>query len=469
MKKRIIAAVFFLVFAVALARPAIASEVDVLVDKLVKKGVLSKSDANEVLKEVRETQETQWQEKDKERAEVIKATKDAIKKDNPTLFAGGIPDWVRKMQLKGDLRLRYEHIQRDVDTNFGKGQKKYVDVDRYRYRLRLGVVTKVTDDVDVGFGFASGTADPRSANQSFQKEFSKGQLNIDYAYARYKPYSWLTLQGGKFENPLWRPSELIWKDDIRPDGAAILFTYDALPNLNLFTNIGAFIIDSQNTTYLSNSTKDHSLHSDDPCMLVFQPGSKYSFTDSIYFKNALSFYGTNNVRHHTFADYSSGTNTLDKTGQYKGTLKNSYNAIVASGEVGYKNPIPYVPFAALFGEYIKNTSSSSSNGGFKDSGPGGSNDTGYLVGVKFGSEKVVKRYDWQFWARYERLEQDAWLDFLTDSDTYSGRTGVKGPKISLTYGLLDNVNAVASYFNTKLINGGSHEENLFQFDLKYNF
>ena len=82
-----------------------AADIDILVDKLVKKGMLNKQEATEVLQEV---SEASWKEKDQERAEVIKGTKDAIKKDNPTLFAGEIPEWVRKMQIKGDLRLRYE-------------------------------------------------------------------------------------------------------------------------------------------------------------------------------------------------------------------------------------------------------------------------------------------------------------------------------------------------------------------------
>jgi polyhydroxyalkanoate synthesis regulator phasin len=211
-----------------------ASEVDILVDKLVQKGLLNKQDATEVIQAVKEES---WKEKDQERAEVIKGTKDAIKKDNPSLFAGEIPEWVRKMQLKGDLRLRYENIDRDVDN--------FVQRDRYRYRLRLGFLTKIAEDMEVGFGFASGTDDPRSTNQTYGKEFNKGDIRIDYAYAKYKPFSWVTLIGGKFENPLWRPTDTFWDSDINPDGMAAQFTYAYSPSIDLFMNTGWFIIDEQ--------------------------------------------------------------------------------------------------------------------------------------------------------------------------------------------------------------------------------
>lgn len=420
-----------------------ASEVDILVDKLVKKGVLTKNDADEIIKDVKETA---WKEKDQERAEIIKGAKDAIKKESPTLFAGEIPDWVRKMQIKGDFRLRYEHVQRDIDKDLHKGTSDFVDRDRYRYRLRLGVVTTVTDKVDVGFGLASGSDDPRSTNQTYQKTFSKGDLRIDYAYARYKPFTWVNLIGGKFENPLWTPTDTFWDADIRPEGVAAQFTYAALPSVDVFLNTGYFILDE-----LPND-------SNDPSMYVVQPGSKVKFGD-IYFKNALSYYSFEGVKDHSFTDWSAKTNTLRglASGTKSGTLKYNYDSYLLSGELGYKTPLSFMPFAALFTEYLKNTD-----------GPG-SNDTGYVYGLKFGHEKVSKKYQWQFLTRYERLERDAWLDFLPDSDTYGGQTDVKGAKYQFTYGLLNNVSLVGTYLNTEKLHGGSREEDLWQIDLNYKF
>jgi polyhydroxyalkanoate synthesis regulator phasin len=413
-----------------------AGDIDILVDKLVKKGVLTKQEATEVIQEV---QEADWKEKDQERAEVIKGTKDAIKKDNPTLFAGEIPEWVRKMQLKGDLRLRYESFDRDIDD--------YKDRDRFRYRLRLGVVTKINEKMDVGFGFASGSEDPRSTNATYGKEFSKSDIRIDYAYARYKPFNWATLVAGKFENPLWRPTDTFWDSDIHPDGIAAQFAQAYSPNLDLFLNTGWFIIDE-----LPDDEND-------PSMFVFQPGSKIKFgpMGNWYFKNAFTWFQSNNVENHVFKDYSSKSNTLNQINEkYPGTLKYDFNCYTVSGEIGAKLPYAHMPFIAAFGEYEQNTVVSSA-------------DTGYVYGFKIGHEKIEKLHDWLFSARYARLERDAWLDFLPDSDTYDGRTNVKGTKFQLQYGLMKNVWATATYFDSKLLSGGDQKEDKFQFDLNWKF
>lgn len=432
MKKVLLFASCCIFAATLCAAPAGAGEVDILIDVLVKKGVLSKSDAEDVLRQVKEAA---WKEKDQERAEIIRGARQAVRneiKQNPKLFADILPAWVRKMKLKGDLRLRYESTDRD-DTP---------DRNRARYRLRLGVVTQINDKIDVGFGIASGGADPRSTNETMDNSFERGDLRLDYAYARYRPWSWLTLVGGKFENPLFRPSDLLWDSDIRPEGAAAQLAYTLSPAVDLFMNTGYFVID------------ERSGDENDPTMYVIQSGSKITFRN-IYFKNAVALYRFNNYKGQRQADvnYSSGTNTVRR---FKNTLKYDYDALAVSGELGYKTRFARMPFIALFGDAVKNNST-------------GGDDTGYLVGVKFGSQKVKKRHDWQLMTRYERLERDAWPDMLPDSDTYDGETGVRGYKASLTYGLFDNINFCATYFNTKKISGPSLDEDKVQLDLNFKF
>ena len=436
MKKSLLIGVLGALLLTAGAVAARAADIDILVDKLVKKGVLTKQEATEVIQEV---SEAQWKEKDQERAEVIRGTKDAIKKDNPTLFAGEIPAWVRKMQIQGDLRLRYQNQDRDI--------KDYSDRERYRYRLRLGVVTKLEDNMEVGFGFASGSEDPRSTNYTYGNEFSKSEVRIDYAYAKYTPFKWVSLLGGKFKNPLWLPTDTFWDNDINPDGVAAQFTYAYTPTVELFMNTGWFVIDE-----LPNDEND-------PSIMVFQPGSKVKFgpMGNWYFKNAFTWFQSNNVENKTYK-YSSGTNTKNQINEKDpGKLKEDFNCYTLSGEVGTKLPFLSMPFAAVFGEYEQNTDAPSTR------------DTGYVYGVKFGYEKVTKLNEWLFSMRYAKLQRDAWLDFLPDSDTYDGRTNVRGTKFQLQYGLFKNVWATGTYFNSKMLSGGANQENLYQLDLNWKF
>jgi len=406
--------------------PAMAGEVDILVDKLVQHGVLSQKDAQEILKETKV-------EAEKERRETVAATRDALMtgKDAPFALASAIPSFITNTKFKGDLRLRYEYSDRDDD---GKDSRN-----RGRYRFRLGMETKVNDKVNVGFALASGGSDPRSTNQSFGNSFETPDIRLDMAYATYKPFDWLQLVGGQFENPLWCPSGWLWDGDIRPQGVSASMNHK-VGGVELFMNNGFWILDE-----LSSS-------SEDPMMAVVQPGYKIKLGDNAYFKNAFAYYNFIDVEDAEL-DYSAGTNTTNPDD----TLSDDYDAFVVSGELGFKTGIKPMPFAALYGEYVKNTATSESE------------DTGYSAGIKFGHEKVKDPGQWQIATYYEKLEQDAWLDIFPDSDAYGGATNIKSYVAKATYGLMKNVELGAAYYRSKQIDGPSNDEDLLQVDMVFKF
>lgn len=406
--------------------PAMAGEVDILVDKLVQHGVLNEKDAQEILKETKV-------EAEKERKDTIAATRDALMngKDAPFVLASAIPSFITNTQIKGDFRLRYEYSDRKND---GKDQRN-----RGRYRFRIGAVTKVNDKVNVGFGLATGSGDPRSTNQTMGNSFETPDIRLDYAYADYKPFDWLQLVGGQFANPLWCPSGWAWDGDIRPQGVSVSMNR-TVGGVEFFMANGFWLLD------------ELSSDSSDPYMMVIQPGYKIKVGENGYFKNAFAYYNFSEVKGSSL-DYSSGTNTRNGAGG----LEYDYDAVVVSGEMGFKTGIAPMPFAALYGEYIKNTSS------------GVSEDTGYTAGIKFGHEKVKKPGQWKVAAYYERLERDAWLDIFPDSDAYGGQTNIKGYVVKAAYGLMKNVEFDTAYYRTKRIEGKANAEQLFQADLVFKF
>ncbi len=398
-----------------------AGEVDILVDKLVEKGVLSSSDAKEILKEVKTAAK-------KEREEVVKQTAEALRKDGP-LLAADLPKWIQKTKFKGDLRLRYEFRNRSLSTDRHRG----------RYRLRAGFLTQVTDKVNVGFGLATGGNDPRSTNQTMSNSFDTPDIRLDYAYASYKPFDWLTVIGGKFKNPLWRPSDLLWDSDINPEGITAKIAYKAGSNLKLFLNSGFWLIDER-----SNDEQD-------PAMFVAQGGYTFKLNKNIYFKNAFTMYEFTNVED-TVLDHTEATNSLSRNG----VLRHDYDALGVSAELGIKNPLPILPFVALFGDYVNNRKVSHA-------------DEGYLMGFKFGHKKVKKQKQWQVKAMYRKLERDAWLDIFPDSDSYGGATNIEGYEVVFTYGMLDNVILGIDYYYTERLRGSSRSENLLQVDCIFKF
>jgi hypothetical protein len=337
--------------------PVEAGEVDILVDKLVEKGILSKEDAQDVLQEVKA-------EAKKERDAVVQETKAALQNDGMSLTAD-LPGWIRNTRFKGAFRLRYQYNERR-----GKADRH-----RGRYRLRLGLVTKVNDKIKLHFGLTTGSSDPRAANQTMQDSFSTEDIRLDYAYATYKPYSWVEIIGGKFENPIWRTSELMWDNNIRPEGAAATFKR-ACGSVELFLVAGVWVLD------------ERSSDENDPMMFVLQPGMKFGLGENAYFKNAVTFYEFNNVQGYEL-DYSTGSNSREAGG-----LKHDFDSIAYSAELGLYTSIDEVPFCALYGDAVKNTNVSD-------------NDVGYLIGFKFGDKKVSKPHQWQAKMSYRRLERDA--------------------------------------------------------------
>ena len=122
-----------------------------------------------------------------------------------------LPSWVKRFSFKGDLRLRYQYEETTGRTERHRGILRY----------RLGVSVKVTEQIQAVFGLASGGDDPRSTNQTFQDTFSSKGIQLDLAYGEYQPFKGFKLIGGKFKNPLWKPSDLLWDSDINPEGGAI--------------------------------------------------------------------------------------------------------------------------------------------------------------------------------------------------------------------------------------------------------
>lgn len=153
-----------------------ASETDVLLQKLVEKGILNASEAQEIRTETNE--------------EIIKTEKQK-QEDYKTLAKDNMPDWVKNTKLKGDFRLRYEW---DKD----KGSQ---DNSRARIRTRVGIESQVNNKLKMAVGVATGTTnDPRSRNITLGSDSvatntagSPKTIILDYAYAQYTPFNGLTL------------------------------------------------------------------------------------------------------------------------------------------------------------------------------------------------------------------------------------------------------------------------------------
>lgn len=403
--KKLLLIGFTLVVSLLIADITLAGEVDKLVNKLVEKGILTRSEADELTLEMKqETEEQKETENDESK----------------------IPEWIERTKIAGDLRLRYQYEDREEESR-----------ERGRYRLRVGVDSQIIDTVKIGFGLATGSGDPRSTNQTFTNSSEKPTARFDYAFAQWHPIDWFKITGGKMHNPLWRPSDLLWDSDITPEGVAAQIPFDISKAVELFLNTGLFIIDEQSTTA-------------DPYLFVIQPGLSWNITDIVSLKLAAAYYGIENVQGASL-DHSSETNTLSGGG-----LAFEYNSYGVSGQIAVKKLTGFLPYLGVYGEYINNPDPDDEN-------------EGYIGGIIFGHEKIGKLWDWQLGYSYRQLEQDAWLDIFPDSDFYGGATGVKGSEAIFNLGLAKNIWLGLDYYSTENIGEDSIQEDLFQADVNFKF
>ncbi|MCM8796205.1 MAG: putative porin [Candidatus Omnitrophica bacterium] len=392
---------------------AATTQVDALIEKLVEKGILTRREAIELKAEIAEDEKIV-------REEGLKQS---------------LPQWVREIKLKGDLRLRYQYEKRKgSNLNMGNTTER----ERGRIRFRLGAETKVNDQTKVHFGLASGGTDPRSTNQSLENTFELKDIRLDYAYAEYAPFKWLTFLGGRMKNPLWEPGDMLWDTDINPEGIAAKFIGKLNPNLESYINTSLFLLDE-------NSSKA------DPLMYVFQPGLKWKINEAIDLNLATAYYGFKKIEGASL-DHSTNKNTAVKDGG------GDFNSISPSIELGIKEPLglSILPYLGFFGEYVHNLDAKQSK-------------NGYMGGLRLGHKKINDFGQWQLRYTYTLLETYAWPDVFPDSDRYSGRTGIRGQEVLFTYGLGKNWNLELDYYRTDLTSTPDKTENLFQVDLNFKF
>lgn len=408
-------------------RPACATEIDILLQKLVDKGVLTSGEAQQIGTE----------------------TKEQVKAETAAGKNASLPAWVQNIKLKGDFRLRYQY-KHEASTTYPK------DTHIGRVRVRLGMESKVNDKILAGIGIATNSGgDPRSTNITFGDKnggySTKMEMRLDYAYGKYTPTPWMTLTGGKMllADVLWEPTDLVWDTDITPEGAIVALNKSLNANATVFVNAGVIV-----------GTSDTSGTADTVNMYLVQPGLNYKFSEKASLKGVFSLYDWSNVKGTAYPTDSWYKSSNTKTGTTW-----TYDYRVASPALEFSLAEPFkavglnVEKLKIFGEYVDNMAVSKKN-------------TGYAMGFQFGHDKVEKWGNWQLRYLYAMLEKDAVLDVTPDSDRYSGKTGMRSHEFSLIYGLGKNTNMAVDIYRSWNIDssvGGKAPETLVQVDWNLKF
>ena len=401
------------------------SQSDLLLKKLVEKGVLTQKEAEQMRAEAEREQYTLWQQ------------------------ASDLPAWVTKMSMKGDLRLRTELLN-SAGVYGAKPSRE-----RFRYRLRYGIVATLNEDWLVGFRLASGsTSNPTSTNETMDDDAANDSLTIDQAYVAWMPSEAIRLTFGKMVNPLDVDNHVM-DSDYTPEGLGFNYTRALGENHTFGMNIGAIIVDESSDDSsdayagLAQVTLDSELSS----KLSSHIGvSTYSIFNKEAAKEAHAHRGNT-------ATYSGSDQTLSY----------NYNPVIIDAALTYNLdsfPMWEGSFPVkLGGTYINNPAVTAKN-------------EAYLLGITFG--KAKKSGTWQFSWQFVEKQADSLYDNWSDSDfgaygvggdanSYKSGTDVRGHKVQLKYQINDSTQFSTAVYRTESISTNANQSTRAQFDLIWKF
>jgi len=317
-----------------------------------------------------------------------------------------------RLHFKGDLRLRYESIERD-DT---PGDE---DVYRNRYRLRLGAVVDLTEELHFEFGMRSGFANPTSGNQTFEdhknlNDYFFQSLRVNVLGLVYNSGN-STYKVGRQPYMMYRPikSQLVWDNDISLNGVNYQYKDD--------TKIITLGADRPTWEEKANAKKTVNLFIAQYVQKIKLDSAKLNLGTGVYYYDGLQ--GNTPL-------FGSGKgNTLDAKGEYE----NNYHMVEGFGEL---------QFADVFGKPVKVATSVVYNVAAD------SDNFGYDLAFQIGQAKKV--HDWQVKYSYTDLQEDATYGAYSDSDNFGGGTGAKGHAIRAKYKFGKKTYLAGSFFFSEL-------------------
>jgi len=394
-----------------------AGELDDLVNALVKKGVIQKEDLGDgalsvadltrILKEKGVLAEADLEsgktEAPVQPQYVTKEEVEAIVRED----AGGgfgLPKWIDGLTVKGDIRVRYENIDRDNES----------DTSRARLRARLGIEKKFDNGVTAGLRTTSGHG-RTSTNETMDNNFGNMDWTLDRAYVKVNPEiaEWLKVTGGRMANPFLH-TNLLWDSDLNFDGAAENAKLAVSEELGLFLTLGQFSLEP--------SSED-----EDALLWGFQGGAGYDITDVVSTQLGVAYYNFQDV----------DDSALD-AGNNTGAFLYEYRILDIVNKFNFE--VMDLP-VTLWWNIATNVADEPDGAADMDE------DFAWGIGGKVG--KCKEQGTWEAGLMYKEIEADAVISSFTDSDF--GGSNREGFVISGGYQLLDHLMLKASIYASEEI------------------
>jgi len=450
----------YVICSLALAVFSTAAHAKDLGDILLKKGLITE----EELKQARE--------EDKQKAAAEESRRDSI--------VAKLPKWLDVITPFGDLRNRVEGFYGD----------NYHAQTRFRVRARIGLNANVTDEVSGTVRVVTGDPnDPISTNQTYGNAFTRKPFNLDWAYLTLKPGKtfglepgWGQIVIGKFPVMLARESEMIWDDDLSPEGATETLNLvdqregflrsvrlnalqwevnEASTNNDSWIAGGQAVVDTAfgSTATWSASVGDFAYS--DPNRVASTLLSPFSGSASANNCSAAQLakdpaskcYASNGSQNTSLANSNSLTlSSKDSAGNQKVTgYVNGFNLVNVGTDLNFPNPLGFGIPAGVFGEFVNNTEATGHN-------------NGVTIGLGVGKaqrdwyhDSLKNPGDWGMSYNWEWVEQNAVNSMFSYSDFYyqqvtgsrnvqqKGSSNITGSIVRGDYELFPNFQLTAKF------------------------
>jgi hypothetical protein len=460
-----------------------------------------------------------------------------------------VPSWVSRFTPFGDIRIRYEVDSYPVGNDntgsfpsfnaintgapFDTSQNNNnfppeLNVDQRRDRVRLRV--RIGTAIDLGEGFTSGLRiatgendSPVTENQSLGAansaqggNFSKYAVWLDRGFIKYEvgglPDKDLSVSFGRFDNPFFTTSGMIWADDLGFDGAALQGKYPVTEKITPFLTIGGFPVFNTDLNFSSNQPAK--FKSEDKWLYAAQLGTDVKITKDFNFKVGGAYYYYQNIEGKLSTPFTplssadSGStddsrpafaqngntymplrdivdDSLNNFGtvnqfQYFG-LATPFHELAGTARLDYNHFEPFQ--VSLSGEYERNlafdrkaiAADAVNNRGTTSSltapGPFVGGSTAWIVGVKVGKVSLDKKWDWNVGLNYRRVESDSVVDGFVDSDfgASAAGTNLQGYTLSGALAVSSRVWLGLHWMSASQVVGPVLKSDVFQIDLNSKF
>jgi Putative porin len=455
--------------------------------------------------------------------------------------SGAVPEWVSRVRFFGDVRVRYEgdffpkgnnpltavnynainsgnpYDTGNTNGNFWPTFDTDQNRNRDRLRARLGLEADLSGGFWAGLRIATGDSNaPVSFNQSLGGsggDFSKYAIWLDRAYIKYAPWSDVAFIAGRFDNPFFSPTDLVYHQDLGFDGFAARVRREVAPGITPYARVGAFPI--FNTDLNAGSNQPLKSPSQDKWMFGGQLGSNFHIVPEVEFTFGAAYYDFTNVQGRVSSpcivanttdvcdtdflrpSFAQKGNTymalrniplFDGAGQPNAQLQfyglaSKFRDVNLSArlDLGQFDPVHVV----LDGEYVQNVAFNRADiadrilanlipagGAVAPTPPGTSPNTsydggnkGWLARLTVGDRELKKLWDWNAHVGYKLLESDAVIDAFTDSDFGLGGTNLKGYFVGANLALGANVWTSVRWMSANQAAGSPYAVDIVQVDL----